>query len=162
DGTLTALSSNIKNTFTGQTTQTVVLGSNKYTATIGPYSPPGPTGSSNAGSIAAHATVTVESVILQDVPEPSTLVLAFLAAPAARTAAASAGTAGRALAPIAARPRIAASRSSASSWPRAWISAGSAERGAPPGCPGLRGGPCPAGSSASSTAAAARRTSRSG
>jgi hypothetical protein len=80
DGTLTALSANIKNTFTGPTTQTVVLGTNKYTVTIGTYTPPGPTGASNAGSISAHATVTVQPVI-QDVPEPSTLLLALLAAP---------------------------------------------------------------------------------
>jgi hypothetical protein len=85
DGTLSALSSNIKNTFTGQTTQTLVLGTNRYTARIGSYAPPGPTNSTNAGSISAHATVTVDPII-QDVPEPSTLLLACLAAPFAGAA----------------------------------------------------------------------------
>jgi hypothetical protein len=80
DGTLSALSSNITNTFTNAVTQSLVLGTNRYTATIGNYSPPGPTGSSNSGSISAHATVTVES-LLNDVPEPSTLALAGLALP---------------------------------------------------------------------------------
>jgi hypothetical protein len=83
DGTLSELSSNIQNTFTGATTQSVQLGSNIYTATIGPYSPPGPTNSSNAGSISAFAQVTVSSIVIQDVPEPSSLLLAFLAAPLA-------------------------------------------------------------------------------
>jgi hypothetical protein len=81
DGTLTALSANIKNTFTGQTTQTLVLGDNQYTATLGSYAPPGPSTSSNAGSISAHAIVTVDSLV-QDVPEPNSLALALLAAPA--------------------------------------------------------------------------------
>jgi hypothetical protein len=80
NGTLSALSSNITNTFTGSVTQTVVLGSDKYTVTIGSYTPPGPTGATTSGSIAAHATVKVESLI-QDVPEPGTLTLAALALP---------------------------------------------------------------------------------
>src|SRR5262249_24968562 len=74
DGTITAASANIKNTCIGTTTQTVVLGTNRYTATIGPYSPPGVPGSVNAGSISAHAIVRVESVI-HDMPEPGSLVL---------------------------------------------------------------------------------------
>src|SRR5271170_6224872 len=51
DGTLSSLSSNINNTFTGPITQTLQLGNDLYTATIGPYAPPGPTNSSNAGTI---------------------------------------------------------------------------------------------------------------
>jgi hypothetical protein len=75
-GTLTANNSLIKNTFTGQTTQSVVLGDHLYTATIGQYVPPGPTGAVNAGSISAHATVEVSSVIqVTPTPEPSTLAL---------------------------------------------------------------------------------------
>jgi hypothetical protein len=81
DGTVSEFSSNVKNTFTGQTTQTLVLGNNQYTATIGSYAPPGPTNSTNSGSISAHATVTVDAVV-EDVPEPSALALALLAAPA--------------------------------------------------------------------------------
>jgi hypothetical protein len=80
DGTMSALNSNITNTFTNAVTQSLVLGSNLYTATIGNYTPPGPTGSTNSGSISAHATVRVES-LLTDVPEPSTLALAGLALP---------------------------------------------------------------------------------
>jgi hypothetical protein len=80
DGTMSALNSNITNTFTNAVAQTLVLGTNRYTATIGNYAPPGPTGSSNSGSISAHATVTVDS-LLTDVPEPSTLALAGLALP---------------------------------------------------------------------------------
>ncbi len=80
NGTMSALNTNIKNSFTGSTTQSIVLGTDKYTVTIGAYVPPGPTGSSNSGSIGAHAMVNVES-ILQDAPEPSTLVLAALALP---------------------------------------------------------------------------------
>jgi hypothetical protein len=80
NGTMSALNSNITNMFTNAITQTLILGTNQYTATIGNYTPPGPTGSSNAGSISAHATVTVES-LLNDVPEPSTLALAGLALP---------------------------------------------------------------------------------
>lgn len=80
DGTLSALSSNIKNTFTNAVTQSIVLGNDRYTATIGAYTPPGPTGASTTGSISAHATVTVEAII-RDVPEPGTLTLAALALP---------------------------------------------------------------------------------
>jgi hypothetical protein len=75
DGTLSATSANLKNTFTGLTTQTVVLGDNRYTVTIGPYSPPGIPGAANAGSIAAHASVVVESL-----PEPGSLALSGMAA----------------------------------------------------------------------------------
>jgi hypothetical protein len=77
DGVLTENSANIKNTFTSATTQILVLGRNVYTAKIGPYSAPGPTGSTNSGSISGHLTITVESM-LASVPEPNTLVLSSL------------------------------------------------------------------------------------
>jgi hypothetical protein len=77
NGTLTADSSNIKNTFTGLTTQKLVLGDHVYTVTIGPYSPPGPPGGTNSGSIAARAEVSISLIQL---PEPSSLALAFLGA----------------------------------------------------------------------------------
>jgi hypothetical protein len=83
DGTLSSLSSNINNTFTGQMTQTLRLGNDLYTATIGPYAPPGPTNSSNSGTISAYAQVSVQPIIIQDVPEPSALLLAGWAAPLA-------------------------------------------------------------------------------
>jgi hypothetical protein len=83
DGTLSELNSNITNTFTGEATQQLRLGNNLYTATIGPYTPPGPTGSTNAGSISAFAQVSVQSIVIQDVPEPSTIWLAGCAVPLA-------------------------------------------------------------------------------
>jgi hypothetical protein len=76
DGTLTAMNANLANTFTGVTTQSVVLGDNRYTVTIGPYSPPGIPGSFNAGSISAHASVLVAPI--QNLPEPGALVLGGL------------------------------------------------------------------------------------
>jgi hypothetical protein len=78
NGTLSATSANISTTFTTPTAQSAVLGGNTYTVTVGDYSPPGPPGISNAGSIGA----TVEVVPADDtgggpndVPEPSTLLL---------------------------------------------------------------------------------------
>jgi hypothetical protein len=76
DGTLTAHSANITNTFTGPTTREVVLGANRYQVTIGPYAAPGPgDGQAPPGAISAHATISVEPVLL---PEPSALALAGL------------------------------------------------------------------------------------
>jgi hypothetical protein len=76
-GTFSIDSADVSNAFTGPTTQSITLGGNVYTVTIGPYAPPGPPTSSNAGSIAAH--VDVSSVVhVQDVPEPSGLVLCGL------------------------------------------------------------------------------------
>lgn len=75
DGWLTAQSSSLGNTFTGQITQSVVLGLNIYTVMIDGYTPPGIPGSVNSGSINAKARVKVETVVSQ-VPEPGTLALA--------------------------------------------------------------------------------------
>jgi len=77
-GTLSAQSSILTNTFTGLTTQSVQLGDNLYTATVGPYAPPGVPGSQNSGGIAAHATITVATITSIDTPEPSTIALAGL------------------------------------------------------------------------------------
>lgn len=51
----------------------VILGDNRYSVTIGPYSPPGPPDQNTLGSIAAH--VEVEAVDVQKAPEPSTMIL---------------------------------------------------------------------------------------
>jgi hypothetical protein len=51
----------------------VQLGDHLYTVQIGPFAPPGPPTANIAGSISALANVSV-----QDVPEPSTLVLSGL------------------------------------------------------------------------------------
>jgi hypothetical protein len=76
-GTATAGSSLIGNAFTGMTTQKLTLGNNLYTVAINSYTPPGPPGTVNTGSIGAHAIVTVEQVI-HTLPEPSSLVLVCL------------------------------------------------------------------------------------
>jgi len=78
NGTLTAESSNIANTFVGATTQSLTLGNHLYTVTIGPFDPPGPTGAVNSGSISARAEVTVSTIF--QLPEPSSGMLAFLGA----------------------------------------------------------------------------------
>ncbi|MGL4553168.1 MAG: hypothetical protein ACRC33_18540 [Gemmataceae bacterium] len=73
NGKITAQSANVKNTFTGLTTQSIVLGGNRYTATMTSYTPPGVPGASNPGAIGSHATVTVIS--LAELPEPGTMAL---------------------------------------------------------------------------------------
>lgn len=83
NGTLTAASSNISNTFTGATTAILDLGNNQYTVTLTAYTPPGPTGSVNAGGIGAHASVVVSQIHLADTPEPTALLLAALGIPLA-------------------------------------------------------------------------------
>jgi hypothetical protein len=82
NGTLSVASANITNTFTGSTTQAITLGGNDYTVTIGPYSPPGPPGSTNRGSISAYASVVAsEHNPPGNTPEPSTLALGCLGIP---------------------------------------------------------------------------------
>lgn len=78
NGTLTASSSNITNTFLGATTQTLALGENLYTVTMGSFTGPGPTGADNSGSISARAEVNV--VTIASLPEPSSIVLALVGA----------------------------------------------------------------------------------
>jgi len=75
NGTLTANSSNITNTFTGAMTQTLVLGDHLYAVTMDSFTGPGPTGAANSGSISARAEVSVSTIM--DLPEPSSLVLAL-------------------------------------------------------------------------------------
>jgi len=75
DGDLGANFSRLKNTFTGPPTQSIVLGNHVYTASNLTFTPPGVPGAANAGSISAHATISVEQV-----PEPSTWLLSALGA----------------------------------------------------------------------------------
>jgi hypothetical protein len=93
-GTFSASNANITNVFDSPTTQSLKLGDNTYNVVIGPYSPPGPPSATNAGSIAAHVTVNGGVTnggggdnggggnngggTVQDVPEPSTMLLAGL------------------------------------------------------------------------------------
>jgi len=76
NGTASSLSSLIRASFTGDTTKELILGQSRFTVTIGPYTPPGPPGSSNSGAISAFAQVSVTNI--QKTPEPSTLVLACI------------------------------------------------------------------------------------
>jgi hypothetical protein len=95
-GTITAESANVMANFTSPAVQTLSLGGNTYTVTLGSYSPPGPPGAINSGSLNA-----VVSVLAGDggghtggnppgdggghtggtAAEPSTLILASLAFP---------------------------------------------------------------------------------
>jgi hypothetical protein len=80
-GTVSAESSHLSNAFTSAITQTINLGGNTYTVTIGPFTPPGPPSATNSGSISATALVSVTSPGGgggQNSPEPATLALAGL------------------------------------------------------------------------------------
>jgi hypothetical protein len=88
NGMLSASSANISQSWTGSTTQTVTLGSDTYTVTMSGYSPPGPPGSANPGSISAHVDVAAGpnggggggggGPPVNPAPEPSTLALSGL------------------------------------------------------------------------------------
>jgi hypothetical protein len=84
-GTLTADSANIMANFTSPSIQTLSLGGNTYSVTLGVYSPPGPPGAVNAGSLNAVVTPTAGNggghTSGGSSPEPSTLVLVSLAFP---------------------------------------------------------------------------------
>jgi hypothetical protein len=82
-GTMTASSANVHMTFTSPTTQQLSLGGNTYSVALGTYTPPGPPGASNAGSLNAVVGVTPGNtggghVSGGGTPEPSTLTLAAL------------------------------------------------------------------------------------
>jgi len=91
-GTVSANSANLKNQFTGMTSQTVKLGDNTYVVMIGPYAPPGPPTASNAGTISAHILVNERPDApppppdngggnpppVHETPEPSSMLLAAL------------------------------------------------------------------------------------
>jgi hypothetical protein len=72
-GTFSSESANVMNTFTDQGPKVVQLGTVRFTVQLIAYTPPGPPDQSNAGSLAAH--VTLENVVPNSVPEPSTLLL---------------------------------------------------------------------------------------
>jgi hypothetical protein len=84
-GYITANSANVQLTFTTPTTETLTLGGNQYKAVVGTYTPPGPPGAANAGSLNAFVTVTPTSGGggIASVPEPAALTLACLALPIA-------------------------------------------------------------------------------
>jgi hypothetical protein len=57
NGTFSSGHSSIQNQFTGSTVQSLTLGGNVYTVTMGQYTPPGPPSATNAGSISANVFV---------------------------------------------------------------------------------------------------------
>jgi len=82
-GTTTGSSSNVYFTLTSPQSQSLTLGGNTYTVGMGTYTPPGPPGAANAGSLSASVTVTAGTGTggISSVPEPSALMLAGLALP---------------------------------------------------------------------------------
>jgi hypothetical protein len=59
NGTISSKSSNITNSFTNDTMQTLTLGQHLFKVRIGPFTPPAPPGATNSGSISGTAFVTV-------------------------------------------------------------------------------------------------------
>lgn len=95
NGTLWDHGAKITNKFTGQTTQSLTLGLDVFTVTVGPYVAPGGPGKGHEGEIVATITEhfleplvppllgsahplfgSARIVVPQDAPEPSTLLLA--------------------------------------------------------------------------------------
>jgi hypothetical protein len=74
--TVSSDSANVKFTPTGIQNMTQQIGMNEYNIKFVSYTPPGPPGSGNSGSIAYH--VEVRQLDIQKSPEPATLLLAGL------------------------------------------------------------------------------------
>jgi hypothetical protein len=100
-GTLSRASAMLRNHFVGATTQSLTLGQDVFTVTVGPYSPPGPPGGGSDGMIGASVQVhrlkptahpsaagiasigPASGISLASAPEPSALALAGLGSVAA-------------------------------------------------------------------------------
>ncbi len=82
NGTVTANSADITNTWLSQTTQTLTLGHSTFTVSMNPFSPPGPPSATNAGGVSTHVVVAPSSGGggggPPHAPEPSTLALSGL------------------------------------------------------------------------------------
>jgi len=76
-GTLSTMNTDIHNAFIGPRRKGLDLGGYHYAVTIGPYSPPGPPDSNNAGSIGARVVVT-GGIQIDNAPEPSAFALSGL------------------------------------------------------------------------------------
>jgi hypothetical protein len=74
-GTISSTSANISNMYMIPFFQAVVLGGHAYAIELGKYSPPGPPGAVNAGSISAHVEVAGSPPPPARTPAPSSLVL---------------------------------------------------------------------------------------
>jgi hypothetical protein len=70
-GSFSLTSANVSNTFLAPATQSLRLGDTLFTVALNAYTPPGPANEGNKGSIGA-------TVIVANVPEPATLMLAAL------------------------------------------------------------------------------------
>jgi hypothetical protein len=82
-GSFSSKSANLTNSFTGLTTQSMSLGGDTYTVTIGPYVPPGPPGPKSSGVIGAYVSVVGAGgnpTPSSTSPEPSSLLLCSLGA----------------------------------------------------------------------------------
>jgi hypothetical protein len=77
NGTLSSDNSDLENTFTGLTEQTLTRGKSRWTVKMTSYVAPGDPTSGTVGSIGARATITAQAII-QEVPEPVSLALAAL------------------------------------------------------------------------------------
>lgn len=97
-GKFSSESASVANAFGPLATQTLMLGQYNFTVTLIAYTPPGPPSQANAGSIAAH--VTVSAITPTQVPEPSTLMLCGLGVSALGGAAWRKRRAARALAAV--------------------------------------------------------------
>src|SRR5262245_40390555 len=75
NGTASASSADIDTKILGSTTGELVLGGNRYVVTIDAYSPPGPPGINNAGSLGASVVVipAEDPAPPPHAPEPSTI-----------------------------------------------------------------------------------------
>ncbi len=83
-GNLTANSSNVQLSFTTPTSTTMTVGDNTYAVMVGTFTPPGPPGAANSGSLNAFVTVTPLNPGgggVAGVPEPAAMTLACLAFP---------------------------------------------------------------------------------
>ena len=83
-GYITSDSANVQLNFTSPTAKTITLGGNTYAVMVGTYTPPGPPGAANSGSLNAFVTVTPINPGgggIAGVPEPASLTLACLAFP---------------------------------------------------------------------------------
>ena len=83
NGYITANSAYVQLGFSSPTSATVTLGGNTYAVMVGTYTPPGPPGAVNAGSLNAFVTVTPVNGggHTSGTPEPSSMILACLAFP---------------------------------------------------------------------------------
>lgn len=82
-GNITASSANVQLSFNQPTSEMVTVGGNQYKVVVGSYTPPGPPGVVNSGSLNAFVTVTPVKGGggIASVPEPAALTLACLAFP---------------------------------------------------------------------------------